>query len=657
MLALAAAITCAGRPKRAAAQVARTGDPDTVVVTGTRTPEQITRASVKTDVVTRAEAEQRGATNVAEALQSQAGVQVNPGAYGFLGGVSAIQIQGFDRDRVLVLEDGERIVGDVGGAIDLASIPTADIARIEIVAGPTSSLYGTSAIGGVVNVVTAPPARAGFGGRFRGEGRTQPGYVLQANGVYRRDDVWVGLDGNAVGSDGISGREGLPDLTIPNSARRMIGLRGGLRIHERIDLRARLRLFDDETKGLESTTAPGLGRYLTDLPNHTRRYTVHVIENVDLGHKSTLRITVGKQFLENETTRDRRDSPLDEIRNRHHGMQSIEGVATIVDGPRTWVMGTRFEAEKFSQSLTKTESLSTGPSTNTAAEVPAVLLGSGAVYGQVAWKLGERFTLLPGVRGEGHSRYGTAVAPRLALSWRPTDAWVLRFSGGRGFRTPSAKELGFIFDHSVYGYAVTGNPDLRPETSWGTNADATFTPKPWLVVRGAGFANWIDDLIDIDLGSGQSSGTVAQYTYTNFGRARTFGGQASLGVKPLKGVRVDAAYDYVWTRDDLNDRPLGGRPPHTFTASVQASLPVKLEAYGRFRVASDAFLDETSRSPGWSTLDLRLGREVWPRSQAYVGALNVFDVKQEPGRVGDTRPPLGRVVYLGLRAEFPWEDP
>lgn len=124
-----------------AADPPRGKDPDTVVVTGTRTPALSQRAAVKTDVVTREEAERRGATNVADALSSQPGLVVNPGSYGFLGGVSAVQIQGFDRDRVLILEDGERVIGDVGGAIDLSSIPTGDIERLEIVAGPTSALY------------------------------------------------------------------------------------------------------------------------------------------------------------------------------------------------------------------------------------------------------------------------------------------------------------------------------------------------------------------------------------------------------------------------------------------------------------------------------------------------------------------------------------
>jgi outer membrane receptor for ferrienterochelin and colicins len=141
----------------ASAEECAVPEPVEVIMPGTRTPESGQRATVRTDVVTRDEAERRGATNVAEALSGQLGVQVNPGAYGTLGNVSAIQIQGFDLDHVLVLQNGERIIGNVGGAIDLAELPLTGVSRVEVVAGSVSSLYGASAIGGVVNILSAPP--------------------------------------------------------------------------------------------------------------------------------------------------------------------------------------------------------------------------------------------------------------------------------------------------------------------------------------------------------------------------------------------------------------------------------------------------------------------------------------------------------------------
>src|SRR5262249_27816173 len=127
------------------------------------------------------------------------------------------------------------------------------------------------------------------------------------------------------------------------------------------------------------------------------------------------------------------------------------------------------------------------------------------------------------------------------------------------------------------------------------------------------------------------------------------------------------AYDYLYTRAETptadgmtEELPLGARPPHTITCSLDWNLPWKLELYGRWRTVSDAFVSKSTdgteiRAPGYSIVDVRLGRELWPRSQGYVGILDTFDIHQEPGRVGDLRPALGRVAYIGIRADAPWE--
>jgi outer membrane receptor for ferrienterochelin and colicins len=633
---------------------------DTVVITGTRTPERSQRSTVKTDVVTKEEADRRGAQTVAEALATQPGVQVNPGADGDLGGVSAIQIQGFDRDRVLVLEDGERVVGDMGGAVDLASLPTADLARIEIVTGPTSSLYGSSALGGVVNIVTAPPVSSGFSGRGRFEGRSLRGVVAQANGAYRARDRWAGVDLQLSRQDALLAGAGVPDTQLPATQRTLVGVRGGFRLAERIDLRLRARWLRDRQDGVDSTIAPGLGRYLVDLPQETNRRTLHAIETVDLGGGSNLRLTLGRQWIDGESGTNRRDSPLGETRRRRHRMSSLELIGTFANGARTWVFGARAEAEHFEQDLEKTESLSGGLSTSRAPEVTPQALANAAAYGQLQWRAGE-WTLLPGVRGEFHSRYGQAIAPRLALSYRPTDELLLRASAGRGFRAPSAKELGFVFDHSVYGYTVAGNATLRPETSWGLNADATWVPTRPITVRVGGFGNWVDNLIDVDLGTTTGAAGVTQYRYVNYGRARTFGGQIDGAFRVSPRFRSEVAYAYLWTRDDRNAQPLTGRPAHVVTTSIAALLPGKVDLNLRWRVNSEAFLTPTSRAPGYGTFDLRVARELVPRTEAhrleaYAGVINLLDVHQDAGRVGDTRPPLGRVIYAGIRGEFAAEQ-
>lgn len=634
----------------------RTPEVENVVVTGTRTPEQSQRATVKTDVVTQEEAERRGATNVAEALASQPGVQVNPGAYGFLGGLSAIQIQGFDLSRVLILEDGEPTIGDIGGGIDLAALPIGDIKRIEVVTGPTSALYGSNAIGGVVNILTAPPRLPGLSGRSRVEARSHLGRVVQVNGSLRKQDTWAGVDVNYTGQEGIQRIPDLPDLQIPETDRLMLGARGGTSLSDRIDVRVRARWIADRSEGRTSRVAPGAGRYTIEQPAQTDRFALHLIETFNLGRGSSLRVTMGKQWVDNETQTRQLGSRVGDERMRTQRMHSLEAVTTIAEGARTWVFGGRAQVEHFTQSIAKTESLTSGLATTSRLEVTPVQYGTLAAYGQLQWKLASGLTLLPGVRTEMHTRYGSSVTPRLAIAYKMHDTLHWRASFGRGFRAPSAKELGFSFDHSVFGYRVQGNADLRPETSYGTNADVTYLPTRRIRVRAGVFMNWVDDLIDIDLASGSATAGAIDYRYKNFGKARTFGAQVDGSVQVNKHLRSEVSYDYLWTRDDLNDRPLGGRPPHTVTCSLRITPSSKLEAYVRLRTVTDAFATLEARSPGYSMVDLRAGYALWPRSQAYVGVLNLFDAHQEPGRVGDLRPPLGRVLYAGLRAEIPLSE-
>ncbi|MFT3774939.1 MAG: TonB-dependent receptor [Minicystis sp.] len=627
-----------------------------VVVTGTRTPESSQRATIRTDVVTRDEAERRGATNVAEALQGQLGVQVNPSAYGSLGSPSAIQMQGLDRERVLILEDGERVIGDVGGVIDLSQIPLTDVSRIEMVTGPTSSLYGTSAIGGVVNVLTAPPDREGPSARARVEGRSRLGLLLQGSGAYRSGDAWVRVDTSFQRSSGIALRPDSIELAMPSLAQHLLGLRAGLRLGERITVQARARWIRDVSEGRREQIVPGLGSYRIDTPERTDRLALHLLQTIDLGGGSSLRITAARQWAFNEARQDRFESPLDEIRNRSTVLSSVEAVATIADGARTWVVGTRAEAENLEQGLSRTELVQGAAKETAVIEVPRTTLGSAAIYGQLAYKIHETLTLLPGVRGEMHLRYGAVVAPRLALAYRPTKAVTLRVSGGRGFRAPSAKEFGFAFDHAIYGYRVNGNPNLSPESSWGVNGGVTVKPARDLTVSAGVFANWIKDLIDVDLTPTATTGGVQDYTYRNVGKARTFGVQLDVAWKVAAWLRAEAGYAYLWTRDDTLGRPLPGRPPHTVYSSLYADLPLRLQLALRFRAVTDAYLEDGLRTVGFETLDARIGRPIWPGSLAYAGVLNALDARKDPDRAGDQRPIAGRTLYLGLTAELPWEN-
>lgn len=637
-------------------------DPSTpvdVVVTGTRTPENARRSPVRVDVVTRAEAERRGATNVGDALAGSLGTQVNPSAYGAIGRPSAVQIGGLDRDRVLVLEDGERVVGDTGGAIDLAQIPLADVARIETVQGPSSALYGSSALGGVVNVITAPPELEGPSGSARMEWRSPAGALAFGSAAYRRGEAWAQADGSYSRADGIALDPDLPDLAAPAFQRGFAGLRAGTQIAPGAQVMARVRFSREAEQGLQTQEVPGLGRYITDLPQTSDRFSVRLRETIAIGQEHTITISVGKQWFWNTSASDRRDSPVDDVRTRSHTMHSTEVTASLFAN-RWWsfLVGTRFEAESFVQELERTEVVGSALRTTTLPEVPQTSLADGALYGQGKLRLGDAWTVLGGVRIEGNSRYGAAVAPSLGVSFSPSDKLVLRLHGGRGYRSPSAKELGFVFDHSVYGYRVIGNPDVGPESSWGVGADAEAAPLRGIRLRAGVFANWVQDLIDLELARDVPGGPagVDPYTYVNVGAARTMGVTVNAQVRASRWLRTEVGWSYTYTHDDTNDRPLPGRPPHTVQANAIATLPYGLDAVARARYVTEAYIDEGIRSPGFGTLDLRLSKVVYGRIRAYVGALNVIGAQKAPDRPGDARPVEGRIFYAGASADFPWEQ-
>ena len=630
-------------------------DVEDVVVTGTRTPESSQRATVRTDLVTRDEAERRGATNVAEALQGQLGVQVNPSAYGMLGNPAAIQIQGLDRDRVLVLEDGERVIGGIDGAIDLSQFPLTDVERIEVVTGPTSSLYGASAIGGVVNILSGPPFLEGPSGRFRLEGRYPWGALAQGNGYFRHRDHWVGVDASAQWADSIVLRDDSQATALPEHQQYLVGLRAGTKLDRHVEVRIKGRWIHDRSLGLVEEDVPGLGAFRIDTPDTTDRFSLHAAEILDLGGGSNLRVTAGGQWVDGETVKDRFESPVDETRSRMGSMHSIETTVTIADGPRTWVAGFRSEVEQFEQQLQRTEVIGGQLVETGHQEVPETMLGDGAVYGQLAYKLHDTFTLLPGVRGELHLHYGPVVAPRLAAAYRPADWITIRASGGRGFRAPAAREFGFYFDHSVFGYNVLGNRDLEPETSWGVNSDVSVKPLRGALLRAGVYANWIFDLIDIDYLS-TTPGGVDNYGYQNIAEARTFGAQIDGRYQVTEWFRTEAGYAFTWTRNDTSEQPLVGRPPHTTYAALVATAPWDLEVTVRQRIVTDAFIEENLRTPGFQMLDLRLAQTVWKEMMVYGGVLNLLDSRKDPDRLGDQRPLVGRTFYLGLAAKLPPEE-
>ena len=125
---------------------------EVMVVTGSRTARALSESIVTTDVVTQEQILDSGASDASEVLETVPGVVVTRSFRG-----AGVQMQGLDSQYVLILINGKRMIGRKDGVMDLSRIPAERIERIEIVKGAASALYGSDAIGGVINIITRQP--------------------------------------------------------------------------------------------------------------------------------------------------------------------------------------------------------------------------------------------------------------------------------------------------------------------------------------------------------------------------------------------------------------------------------------------------------------------------------------------------------------------
>ena len=634
-----------------------------IVITGTRTKESVQRATVRTEVVTRAEANRRGARNVAEALAGESTLAVQPGTSGLTG---SVMINGMDGERVLILEDGEPIAGRSSGAVDLGEIPLTGIEHIEYVAGPMSALYGTDAIGGVINLITGPPVRPGLSLHTRAELRSRGEAFDELAAYYRGESSWAALESSLSARSASLRGEG-PGLQVPSSRTGGVALRVGARVLPRVELKLKGRWAREQRESIFTTTEllGGDPVMRSQAPTLTSdRYALRALGSVSLGARSQLDFSHGKSWYAADTRTTKPRQPADNLQEERESTQSFEAVLTHGEGARTWVFGIGSRSEKLTSYARTWDENVNPPLLEEGDALPPTLRSYAAGFGQLGWELTPELTVLPGFRFELQNQHGAVPAPRLAVAFRPSETLTLRAAAGRGFRSPSPKELGYQLNHCWLGYSVGGNAELDPETSWGFTSDATVRQGERLAVRLGAFGNWVKDMIGLThAADGLCAGGI-NFKTVNLARARTAGGDFSLRTQPLSWLKTGVSYAYLWTRDDETGQQITDRPPHTVVAWVTAEgLPLGLSANLRFKHTSAAFIENGDldlESPGFDSFDARVAVRPFAELELYVGAKNLLNISQgeddeviaEQGVVPSQRPVEGTSFYLGLSGEF-----
>lgn len=637
-------------------------DAGEVVITGSRREERLAETTVATEVIGAEQIQGSGAETVAELLEEQPGIDVFDDVRG-----QSVRLGGLDPEHVLILVDGERTVGRINGGLDLSRYTLDEVERIEIVRGASSALYGSDALGGVINIITR---RAEDDWELRG--RATYGYTdrhrsnLRSNfqGGPRADD-----DGQTLPRDGYSGTY---DLSVTAGRRaRNWDARVSVGYHrlDAFDLDPR----DAASNGTESTQWTASGRARVRL---TSRADLHI--RAGYSFRDTGAIDQRGRVLFDRLTRteDLQVSVAPEVRLRN-GLGMVRASIAYSRFSDQFLLRLQENPPPTPSSKTTEDLLSVGlrwaypindsHSLNIGYDAFMERLDSQrlqrpgnrgrlAPYIQHEWTVSTEpyFVISLGARVDADSWFGSAVSPKLALRFDPNDDIVIRASVGRGFRAPDFRELLLNFsDNESIGYVVEGNPDLRPESSWSVNGGIEYRPhrRVWLALLG--HFNRVDDLITTDtVGMRQSGATL--YSYINIDEAQTAGGELRLRYRPIDEFEIDAGYTYLDARNLRDDSRLPGRARH------RASLRMVYEHEGSdtrflwrsqlvgpraFTARNDAGDLEEVFSESYLSLDLRAEKRFGDHLKLFVGADNVMN---NGGVYLGVRP---RTYYIGIAAE------
>jgi outer membrane cobalamin receptor len=516
---------------------------ETLVVSASQMDQPLSRVADTVTIIDGAEINSRQLSTIGEALASVPGFAVTRS--GGPGTITSVFPRGGDSDFTLVLVDGIR-ANAFGGGVDLSQVPLGDVERIEVVRGPQSSLYGSDAIGGVVQIITRRGGHPSATGRLEGGSRNTrraagsttgelAGWTWQAGGDYFSEDGFTGTrpgSGETVSND--------------DAEQRQAWAGGGYRWTSGTDLQAVFRYVDTD-RGAPGPYGSDPAQRFTGVNREARGETTRRSAGMRLVHpwggaSSRVRQRVELDVADFDLAFSDQFGLSEGETKRTHGRVQTDAALDAglsVSGGFEWV------GEEASSTF-----ITAGSSP---IPVRRRILGT---FGEARWDGHERITVQAGVRAEHITRQAlegdgffrptfdddslTSINPKVAAAWlvspaSPAEgarAWTrVRASAGTGIRPPDAFEIAF-----------TDNPGLKPERSRGVEAGVTQALLAGRITLDAtAFFNQYDDLI---ISVGRLS-DVSRYSTDNISNARARGVELSGAWRGGAQTQFGASYTFL----------------------------------------------------------------------------------------------------------------
>lgn len=603
-------------------------------------------------VITGEEMEAQGVRTVREALRFLPGILPDGTVGTEVNALSGQFIRGSNSEQVLILLDGRPINNLGGGGFDLSEITTNNIERVEVLPGGGSALYGSDAIGGVINIITRRPSE---------KVTTQAGVTFGAYGLNQQTINNSGKAGDISWVVGYNRTQAdnnypfsIPEANFEGTRKNNDTLYNNFNVKLEANLGKRNTLTvsslylskDQGVPGGVPIPEPLFGQgYFNSLTDNNRKYTDQVLTDLTWNSKlgggddSLLTARVYADFL--NTRFDNRSGTLSSQR-RFDNEQTSYGIQTQHSWKfaknQTLVYGFDYRNVSARNSTfnysTEQQTLSYDDS-----------ISQGALFARYEINFTPSFSVNLGLRQDFSSlANGSFTSPSVGARWAISDSTNLRANYIRNFRAPT------LFNLYARGSTFVGNPNLKPEN--GDSYDIGIDQKLWDfgLLRLTFFSNTISDLIAYNF-------AVPVATYENIGLVRTRGIEAVLNVQLAKNFYAFVNYTLNEPRIKESVNPVEEDKELRFAGADSVNLGISYETPGGLYAgilmhslgAYPTNNSNTESLPGYTTFDFKTRIPVNYNLVLTGSVDNIFNQRYQ---LFSGYPDAGRVFQVGLNATF-----